>query len=61
MQLALDRKMPVWQAMWMPLVIFLPISIFLTIKAAKDSVIFDLSTYYSWVGKIFKKSTSKGA
>jgi len=61
MQLALDRKMPVWQAMWMPLVIFLPISIFLTIKGARDSVIFDLTTYYTWMGKIFKRSKSKTA
>jgi lipopolysaccharide export system permease protein len=57
MQLALDRKLPVWQAMWMPLVIFLPISIFLTIKAAKDSVIFDLSAYYMLIEKLFKKRT----
>ncbi|MDI1353353.1 MAG: LptF/LptG family permease [bacterium] len=55
MQLALDRKLPVYQALWMPLVIFLPISIFLTIKAAKDSVIFDFSIYYYWIGKLFKR------
>jgi hypothetical protein len=61
MQLALDRKLPAWQAMWMPLVIFLPVSIFLTVKAANDSVIFDLSAYYSWWGKIFKKNKSKSA
>ena len=61
MQLALDRKLPAWQAMWMPLVIFLPVSIFLTVKAANDSVIFDLSAYYSWWGRIFKKNKSKAA
>lgn len=55
MQLALDRKLPPWLALWMPLVIFLPVSIFLTIKAAKDSPIFDLSAYYSLMGKIFRK------
>lgn len=55
MQLALEKKMVPWLALWMPLVIFLPISFFLTSKAAKDSVIFDVSTYYSWVGKLFKK------
>jgi lipopolysaccharide export system permease protein len=55
MQLALDRAMPAWEAMWMPLVIFLPISIFLTAKAANDSVIFDATAYYSWAEKIFRK------
>jgi lipopolysaccharide export system permease protein len=58
MQFALDRKMPPWQALWMPLVIFLPISIFLTTKAARDSVIFDVTTYYSWIAKIFRKKNS---
>ena len=55
MQLAMERKLPVWQAMWTPLAIFLPISIFLTSKAANDSVIFDVTSYYSWIGKLFKK------
>ena len=55
MQLALDAVMPPWQALWMPLVIFLPISIFLTSKAAKDSVIFDVTIYYSWISKLFSK------
>ena len=54
MQLALEGALPPFIALWMPLIIFLPISIFLTVKAAKDSVIFDLSTYYRWIGKIFK-------
>jgi lipopolysaccharide export system permease protein len=53
--LAIDRIMPAWQALWMPLIIFLPISIFLTVKAAKDSVIFDVTIYYTWIGKLFKK------
>lgn len=55
MQLAIDNKMEPWIALWMPLIIFLPISVFLTFKAAKDSVIFDITVYYSWVEKIFKK------
>ncbi len=54
-QLALEQKMPPWQALWMPLVIFLPISIFLTVRAANDSVIFDVTTYYTWFNKIFRK------
>jgi lipopolysaccharide export system permease protein len=56
--LAYEGTMPVWRAMWTPLVIFLPISIFLTYKAAKDSAIFDVTVYYLWIGKLFKKKTS---
>ncbi len=55
MQLAIDEILPPWQALWMPLVIFLPISIFLTTKAAKDSVIFDITVYYSLINKLFNK------
>jgi len=53
--LAIDNILPAWQALWAPLAIFLPISIFLTVKAANDSVIFDATVYYTWIGKIFKK------
>jgi lipopolysaccharide export system permease protein len=49
MQLAMDGVMPSWQAMWTPLLIFLPVSFFLTMKAANDSVIFDAGIYYGWV------------
>ncbi|MBA2612207.1 MAG: LptF/LptG family permease [Bacteroidetes bacterium] len=53
--LAFEGTIPVWQAMWTPLVIFLPISIFLTYKAAKDSAIFDVTIYYLWIEKLFKR------
>jgi lipopolysaccharide export system permease protein len=55
---AIERTMPPWLALWMPLVIFLPISIFLTAKAANDSVIFDATVYYNWINKLFKKAKS---
>jgi lipopolysaccharide export system permease protein len=43
------------KAIWMPLIIFLPISIFLTSKAARDSSIFDATSYYSFINKFFSK------
>lgn len=55
--LAYDGLLPPWQAIWAPLVIFLPISIFLTYKAANDSAIFDVTVYYMWIVKLFKKKT----
>jgi lipopolysaccharide export system permease protein len=59
MQLAMDGVMPSWQAMWTPLLIFLPISFLLTMKAANDSVIFDVGIYYGWAEKLLRRK--KGA
>ncbi len=52
--LAYEGTMVVWQAMWAPLLLFLPISVFLTYKAANDSAIFDIGTYFNWLTKLFK-------
>lgn len=52
--LAYDGTLPPWQAVWMPLFIFLPISIFLTYKAAKDSALFDVGVYFDWIKNLFK-------
>ena len=54
---ALEGKMPPWQAMWIPLGIFLPISIFLTYKAAKDSALFDVTSYLILFQKLFKRGS----
>lgn len=53
---AVEGKMVAWQAMWSPLAIFLPISVFLTYKAAKDSALFDLSSYLLFFQNIFKSA-----
>jgi lipopolysaccharide export system permease protein len=55
--LAMENKMITWKAMWMPLAIFLPISVFLSYKAAKDSALFDMTSYILFVQKLFKRST----
>lgn len=52
---ALEGKLPPWQAMWIPVLVFLPISIFLTYKAARDSALFDTSSYLMFFQKLFKK------
>ncbi len=41
---------------WFPLVLFLPLGIFLTYKAAKDSALFDLHAYITPIKKLFKTS-----
>jgi len=52
MALAIEEVIIPWQAMWAPLVIFLPLSIFLTYKAATDSALFDSTLYISIFDKI---------
>jgi len=42
---------------WFPLCLFLPLGIFLTYKAAKDSSIFDLSSYIDPIKKFFFRLT----
>jgi lipopolysaccharide export system permease protein len=41
---------------WFPLLLFLPLGIFLTFKAAKDSALFDLASYIEPIKKLFKKN-----
>lgn len=41
---------------WFPLMLFLPVGIFLTFKAAKDSALFDLSSYTAPIKKLFSRS-----
>lgn len=53
--LALEGTMPPWQAMWLPVIVFMPVSIFLTYKAARDSAIFDVTIYYMWISKLVKR------
>jgi lipopolysaccharide export system permease protein len=53
--MAVDGTMAPWLAIWMPLIIFLPVSIFLTYKAAKDSALFDVGNYFQWLTGLFKR------
>jgi len=41
---------------WFPLLLFLPLGIFLTYKAARDSALFDLSAYIEPIKNMFKKA-----
>jgi len=40
---------------WFPLLLFLPLGIFLTFKAAKDSALFDIYAYTEPIKKLFKR------
>jgi lipopolysaccharide export system permease protein len=52
MLLAIDGTVAPWLGMWSPVLIFLPISIYLTYKAANDSALFDFATYFGWIYKL---------
>lgn len=42
---------------WFPLLLFLPLGIFLTFKAAKDSALFDMHAYTEPIKKLFKRKS----
>ena len=46
-----------WQGMWLSSAVFLPLGIFLTYKAANDSVILNIDTYLERLKKIIGKKT----
>lgn len=49
-----------WQGAWMATMVLLPIGIFLTYKATRDSALFDLDAYLSPVKKLFNKKSNEG-
>ncbi|NPD44497.1 MULTISPECIES: LptF/LptG family permease [unclassified Lentimicrobium] len=52
-------SMNLWIGVWMASAIFLPIGIFLTLKATSDAPLFDADTYKKMFEKIFKRKESK--
>jgi lipopolysaccharide export system permease protein len=42
----------IWEGMWLSTFIFLPAGIFLTYKAANDSVILNITSYFDFFGKV---------
>lgn len=52
-------SMNLWVGVWMASAIFLPIGIFLTLKATSDAPLFDADTYKKIFEKIFKPKESK--
>ncbi|MBA2582814.1 MAG: LptF/LptG family permease [Bacteroidetes bacterium] len=54
-----ENVMPPYIGMWLASFILLPIGLFLTYKAARDSVIFDLDFYSAFMKKFKKKETGQ--
>ncbi len=53
--MAMELILPPFLAMWFPLFVFLIIGVFLTYKAATDSMIFDVDWYFSRIKFLFNK------
>jgi lipopolysaccharide export system permease protein len=57
-KMAKERAISAAAGMWMATALFLPVGLFLTIKAKNDSALFNIETYQRFVGKLigaFKK------
>ena len=54
-KMANEGALPVWQGVWLASGIILPIGIFLTYKATRDSSLFDFESYIAPIKKIFSK------
>lgn len=57
-RLGREEFMAVWLAVWLPSLILLPIGLFLTIKAARDSSVLDAESYlrpFRWLTQFFRK------
>ena len=52
---AKELIVPAWFGIWLSSIIIFPIGLFLTYKAATDSVIFNIDAYYEPVQKFFKR------
>lgn len=53
-----EGVIPTYIGMWLPSIIFLPLGIFLTIKATSDSTLFDVYAYLGIFKRLFRKNTA---
>lgn len=52
-KLARDGKVEVWEGMWLSAAVLLPLGIFLTYKAVKDSAVFNADAYRAFFRSLF--------
>lgn len=58
-KMALEGELNPLIAMWAGPMLFLPFGIWLSLKAAKDSALFDSTVYYTFFKKIFRRKKQK--
>ncbi|MDE6529007.1 MAG: LptF/LptG family permease, partial [Muribaculaceae bacterium] len=54
-KMARDGKVEVWMGMWLSSAVLLPLGVFFTYKAMKDSAVFDLDAYKNMVRRLTGK------
>ena len=54
-KMVIQNKMPAFPGMWIGTLVFLPIGIWLSVKASKDSAVFELGNYTKTIGNFFKR------
>lgn len=54
-KMARDGKIAVWEGMWLSSAILLPLGVFFTYKAVKDSAVFDIDAYKNMVRRLTGK------
>ncbi len=54
-KMARDGRWPVWEGIWLSSAVLLPLGIFLTYKAVKDSAVFNRDAYMNFIRKIIGK------
>lgn len=58
-KMARDGKLIVWQGMWLSTVAMLPLGIYFTIKAVKDSTVFNIDTYKLFFARLTGRETPR--
>ncbi len=59
-KMVLQNKMEAFPGMWVGTIVFLPIGIWLSIKASRDSSVFDISNYFQFLKKVTKSGNPTG-
>lgn len=54
-KMARDGKLEVWQGIWLSSAVLLPLGVFFTYKAMKDSAVFDVDAYKNFIRRITGK------
>lgn len=58
-KMARDGKIPVWEGMWLSSFVLLPLGIFFTYKAARDSAVFNIDAYRNFFRRLVGKTQGR--
>jgi lipopolysaccharide export system permease protein len=58
-KMAREGVMPAYEGMWMSSIVYLPLGVFLTLKATSDSSLFDVDAYLGIFRRLFRRRQNK--